>query len=142
MLLTEGLGFSQPIIETLRDDDSEHWRNMEVEPQLDLPPRIQKFIKGKMGYKEKGRFDKNKEKFFLEHTTAALGNKLHLSGDFVVVPLGEHACRREATIRVDVRVFGIGSLIERAIERNIHKGWNNSAQFMNSWLSQQTQAST
>ena len=133
-LLTEGLGYSTPEITAVRDDDDELKRDMKVEPALELPPRIQKMMKGKMGYTEKGRFDKKKERFFLEHTTAALGDKLHLSGEFHVEPTGEGKCKRYAIIRVDVRVFGIGSLLEKVIERNIHKGWNSSAAFMNRYL--------
>lgn len=135
-LLTKGLGFSDPEITEPHEDEFEKCRNMKVEPQLELPPRIQKFMKNKMSYFEKGRFDKKNKRFYLEHTTAALGSKLHLSGECFLEALDDNRCRREALIRVDVRIFAIGSLIEKAIERNIHKGWDNSATFINGWLAE------
>ena len=133
-MFVDGLGHNEPDITEVSDDDKERRRDMKVVPKLELPPRIQKLMKGKMGYSEKGRFDKKREKFYLEHKTAALGDKLRLNGEFFVEPLGDKRCKRTAIVRVDVRVFGIGGLLERVIERSIKSGWDDSAKYMNRWL--------
>ncbi len=40
---------------------------------------------------------------------------------------------------VQIKIFGIGSLAERAAEKNMRDGWGKSAVWMNDWLAKNPQ---
>jgi hypothetical protein len=133
-LFLDGLGWSKPEIIRFEDGDKELLRDIKAFPKLELPGPLAKLIKEALGYTERARFDKDKEVFHMKHRTNIFGDKVHLGGRFWVEAVGEHRCRRRGHVEVEAKVFGVGKLLEKAVEINMKKGWDQSATFYNRWV--------
>lgn len=133
-MFIDGLGWSSPEITIVREDDDELVRKMEAYPRIDIPGGIAKLIKQKLGYVEEARYSKKDRVFRMRHRTNIFGEKVRLEGEFSVEPVGETRCRRVAKLEVEAYVFGVGRLLEKAVEINMKKGWDDSARFFNRWI--------
>lgn len=130
-LFVDGLGWSEPQVDVLLDNDETLERTVEAFPKLILPGGITRLIKKALGYTERGRLDRKSETYHLRHTTNLFGDKLDLGGRFYLEPVGETACRRHGIIEIEAHVFGLAKVIEKAVEFNVNAGWTKSANFLN-----------
>jgi hypothetical protein len=118
------LGFNR--WEIVRFDQSEQAisRTVEVEPKVGpLPGPIKKVIGEKIGYREEGRLDLTKNRYELKVIPGLMAEKISVTGVQYTVALGEHRCRRVFDATITVKIFGVGSLIERQIAADMRKGY-------------------
>ncbi len=133
-MFIDGLGWSAPEITIVKDDDDELARNITATPRISVPGPIAKLIKHTLGYTEEARFDKRERMFRMKHRTNIFGDRVRLEGRFWVDAVGEHRCRRQAELEVDAKIFGIARVLEKAVQVNMKKGWDDSAHFYNRWV--------
>jgi Protein of unknown function (DUF2505) len=130
----EGLGFASYEIVEVRREPERIYRKTKGQPKLELPAVVAKALGPRFGYTEEGTFDKATGVWRSRLTPNILTDRL--SSDAVVrcEPAGEGRCRRICELSVEAKVFGIGSLIETALEKDLRSGWERSATFLNAWL--------
>ncbi len=110
-------------------------RIIEVEPRVgELPGPIKKVVGDKVGYREEGRLDRSQNCYELRITPGMLASKISVSGRQYTKPDGDHRCQRIFEATVEVRLFGVGSLIEKHIIRDMQKGYDAGAEFTRGYM--------
>jgi Protein of unknown function (DUF2505) len=132
-LILDGLGFASCDIEPVVERDSVRTRSMRVTPKLDIPAVVAKLLGPKLGYTEHGRLDTKTMIWSYEIVLSVLSDRIRMGGKLHLVPDGER-CRRISKLFCEVRIFGVGGLVEKAAEKNMRDGWNRSAVWLNAWL--------
>ena len=132
-LIVDGLGFGSCDVGPLTEKDGVRSRSMRVIPKLDIPAAVAKLLGPKLGYTENGRLDTKTMKWSYEIVLTVLSDRIKLGGRVHLVPDGER-CRRISELWCEVKILGLGGLVERAAEKNMRDGWNRSAVWLNDWL--------
>jgi len=118
------------------EETPEHIRRVvKVSPKIPpLPGPVKKVIGEGLAYTETGTFDRAKKRYVFTATPNALGEKATTEGEMWVETLGEKRIARVAHIRVEVRVFMVGGLIEDQILNSLRSSYENAAAFTNRWV--------
>lgn len=130
------LKWTAPTILESRSDEREVVRNLAAQPKLDIDGKVAKLIGEQMGYREWARFDRAKQAFTFKQRTNIFGDKLALDGRMWAEPIGDARMRWCSTTTIDCSVFGVGGLLERTAEQNIHKTYPICAKYWNRWFAE------
>jgi hypothetical protein len=133
-MILDGLGFAACDIEPVVEQGSLRTRNMRVTPKIDVPAAVAKLLGPRLGYTERGKLDVRTHAWTYEIVLSVLADRIRMGGTMRVEPDGADRCKRRSDLWVDVKIFGVGGLVERAAEKNMRDGWNKSADWMNGWL--------
>lgn len=134
-MFCERMKFPRWEITSLEKEGSIVRRVVEVEPYVgELPGAIRKVIGDNIRYREEGTLDLVKKRYELEVTPTRLTDKILTTGIQFTESLGEHRCRRIFEAEVRVKIFGVGSMIERQIAGDIRKSYEVGAQFTAQYL--------
>jgi hypothetical protein len=115
--------------------DEEMQRLVEVEPYVaELPGPIKKVIGDNIRYKEEGKLDRKAGSYSFRILPSKLAEKILISGKQFTQSLGEHRCRRVFEAEVEIKVFGIGSMIEKNIVSDLRKSYDVGAAFTQDYM--------
>lgn len=122
--------------ELSREDRGDHIvRVVEVEPALgDLPAAIQKVVGEGLRYKEEGRFDKKSRHYSIRIVPSRLADKMNVDGEIFSQPAGDGQFKRIFTAAVSVKIFGVGSMIEKRLVSDLKRSYDLGAQFTADFL--------
>jgi hypothetical protein len=110
-------------------------RTVEVVPRVgELPGPIKKLIGDRIGYVERGIYDKRARRYRITVTPSRLADKLTITGELFTEPAPEGRCRRIYLGRVEARIFGVGGLLEKLIVSDLEKSLETSARFTNQYI--------
>lgn len=132
-----GLGFSRIEIGPLVRDPKrprQQTRSMKVTPKLDLPGPVVRAIGDRLSYEEHGTYDEDARRWTFRERMSVLPERILIGGSIRVEASPSGRCRRVSDLWVDVKIFGVGGLIERAAEANLRDGFRRSALWFNRWL--------
>ncbi|MCR9160430.1 MAG: DUF2505 family protein [Nannocystaceae bacterium] len=135
-MIVEGLDFARCDVGPLKDEGKVQTRPMTVTPKLELPAAVAKVLGPKLAYKEAGVFHPNAQKWRYDLELSVLADRINIGGDVTTRPAGENKCVRISAHEVNIKIFGVGSMAERAARANMEDGWNKSAVWMNRRLAQ------
>jgi hypothetical protein len=130
-LIVDGLGFASCDVEPVVDDGPWKKRTMRVVPKIDVPAAVAKLLGPKLGYTEHGKLDTRTREWSYEIVLSVLSDRIRMGGKVRVDAAGERRCMRHSDLWVDVRILGLGGLVERAAEKNMRDGWERSSVWMN-----------
>lgn len=133
-LILGGLGFSKCEVGELDKAGDITTRQMRVEPKIDVPGPVARLLGPRLGYTEKGRFEETARKWTYQLVLSVLADKIRLGGEVTVEPQGDDRCTRVSNLWMEARIPLIGKLVEKAAEKNMRKGWDDSAAWINRWL--------
>jgi hypothetical protein len=133
-LIVDGLGFFSCDVRPVRQEGTLRHREMAVTPKLDIPAAVAKILGPKLGYTEKGTFDEATQTWTYRMVLNVLTDSIRIGGEVSIEPLGAGRCTRVSKMWVEVKIFGVGGMIEKAAEKNMRDGWDRSAQWINQWL--------
>jgi len=120
-----------------REDGSRTYRTIEVEPYVpDLPGVIQKVVGDNLRYREEAYFDRATGKYHVSVVPNRLADKIFVSGVQSVEELGPDKCRRIFQANVEVKIFAVGSLIEKRIVHDLVKSYDIGAVFTEKYLAE------
>jgi hypothetical protein len=117
-------------------EDGSFYRRIECEPPMEIPSIAKKFFGDSIGYYEAGTFDPKTRKFHSEVQPKAGADKVQMKVVFWVEPRGEKQCERIVDIDSNVKIFGIGKVIEGLIEKNTRESYDVAASFTNKWIAE------
>jgi hypothetical protein len=110
-------------------------RVIDVEPYLGpLPAPAKKLLGDKIGYQEEGRLDRKKNRYDFKIIPGKLQDKIFVSGAQFTESLGENRCRRIFEATIEIRVFAVGSLIERHVAQDLKKSYDVGATFTQGYM--------
>jgi len=129
-MFLEGLRFNRWEVTKLEESETEVRRSVVVEPRVpDLPGPIKKVIGDSAGYEEIGRFNRATNRYSMDIVPTKLKGKLVMSGEQFTEALGDNQVKRIFTADIKVKVFGVGSMIEKQISSDLQKSYNVGAKF-------------
>jgi hypothetical protein len=127
----EGFHFPHYELVERRETDAEITRKIRVVPKLDLPGPVAKLLGSSFAYTEEQTFDKKTRLFRARTIPSVLSDRLSSEASVRAEPAGEGKCKRTCELSVDARIFGVGGLVESALEKNLRTGWEQAAAYMN-----------
>lgn len=131
-LYEEALGFRFEQLERL-DGASEISRRIRCTPKLSLPKAAQKIV-GDGNYVEAGRLDLATRRWRFELTPARLADKISIRGAMWSTPAGPDALIRHCETEIEIRILGLGKVIEKAVEGTFRESYDKAAAFTEGWL--------
>lgn len=136
-LYLEALKFHDWQVERHEDTGSEVQRAINVAPPLgDLPGPMQKVLGDNIRYTESGVLDKKARRYRIQITPSRLADKIKVSGVLYTEPTGDHECRRIFEASVEVKVFGIGGMMEKRLVADLEKSYGIGAKFTNQYATE------
>lgn len=113
--------------------DGSRDRRVRMEPNVTLPGPIQKFVGNEtITYDEVSHYDAAK-KTVTYHIDSKANDRIKVSGTITFVPDGT-GVRRKIDGVIEVKVFGVGGVIEKFVEQETQKGYAKIAVFLQSVL--------
>lgn len=116
-------------------NDEEMRRTVEVEPYVaELPGPVKKVIGESIRYREEGKLDRKAGSYSFRILPSKLVDKIIISGRQFTESLGEQRCRRIFEAEVQIKIFGIGSMIEKNVVSDMRKSYDIGAIFTHDYL--------
>ncbi len=117
------------------EDDASVHRTIRVVPKVtELPGPIRAVLGERLEYRELGTWDRRTRRYRYEVKSATLGDKLKVEGELWCEPLGAERCRRHFVVNVEVKVFGIGGLIEKRLVADLQQNYEASSRHTQEFL--------
>jgi Protein of unknown function (DUF2505) len=131
-LYLDALGF--PGFEMLeRQGDT---RKLRVVPKLGLPEVLERLIGGAFAYEEHGALDRetNQWTWTMVRPKGSGIDLVGTRGTVKIVSVDEGSCTRIDEITIEGKLFGLGSVIEAAAEKEARSAWAKEERFVIEWL--------
>jgi hypothetical protein len=117
----------------LTDDKLE--RKVEVQPAIDnVPPALRKILGDRFGYVEEGTLDRRALRYRFRVIPAAMPDKTTIKGELYAEKLGDARVRRVVEFSIDVKVFGIGKMVEQKAIADTQESYDKMAAFLRGYL--------
>lgn len=137
-LFLEVLKFPEWKVTRNEDTGERIERSCEATPRLgDLPGPLKKVVGEGVRYREEGVFDKAAKRYRMRVVPNKLSDKLGIDCELWLEPRADGRSNRIFTCRVEARIFGIGSLLEKRLLEDMHKSQNVTAEFTNRYIAEQ-----
>jgi hypothetical protein len=133
-LFKEELGFEYKLVELEKNDDGSYDRKVRTEPKTEAPAAVKKLVGDKFSYLEVGHFDPKTRRWTYTVTPSALPSKIHISGVFWAEPKGDAQLVRIVETNLEVKIFGVGKLVEAFVEKETTDSYAKAERFTNRWL--------
>lgn len=141
-LYREGLGFDGFSVEAIEQgpDGGVQSRVAAVRPRLHMPGPIAKLLGDAFTYREVGRLQG--AAWHSEIVPSRLADKVAIKTVMRVEPAGVGESRRIAEFDIEVRLFGVGKLMERFIEKTLRESYEKATAHSVRWLTARTSVRT
>jgi hypothetical protein len=130
------IGFASYEILELREEPACLLRRADARPPVDAPAVVQKALGPSFGYVEEGRFDRTTKVWTWSARPSVLAERSRMEGRLLVEPLSRGArsegCRTKFEATVEVKMLGVGGLVENGIEKSMRASWTKFGNFCES----------
>jgi hypothetical protein len=131
-LFVEHLKFGKYVLLEQRDEGGKVVKRQELEPPLvGLPGPVKKVIGDRLSYLEEGVFDKASKVYSFKVIPSTMPDKTTVTGTMRTAALAPGRCLRTVDVTVEVKVFGIGGLVEDKIAGDLRGSYENTVAFLN-----------
>ena len=133
-LFTKQLGF--PVYRVLErsDEAGAIRRRVEIQPKLDAPGAVKAVLGHLFTYVEAGVFDGNVYRFELVPPEGIPADRATVRGVMRADPTPDGHTRRVIELRCEVRMFGVGGMLERFAIATAEQSYAAHAEALNAWL--------
>lgn len=111
-------------------------RRVENAPPVELPAAAKKVLGDATSYVEEGTFDPVRKRYAVNVVPATAADKIKTHAELWVEPRGDKRCERIVEISNEVKIFGIGKVVEKFIEQQTRKTYDEAAAFTNRWIAE------
>lgn len=129
-LYVDQLGYGYEVRENNRETGV---RRTYITPKVDAPAAIVRVMGDSVSFEESGKLGPG-PRYTFEIVPNKFADKISISGAMVAEARGSEKCDRIVEFTVKCTIFGIGGLLERFIEKEIVRGYDDSAGFTNDFL--------
>lgn len=123
-------GFEVPSLET--DAEGRVHRTLRVVPQFHAPAIVKRKLEGKLYYVEEGVFEPGQALWSFRTIPSVAADHARIAGTIRAEPHPE-GLRHVFALDAHVTAFGLGSLIERAVEKNTRDSLHKTGEFTNAY---------
>mgnify|MGYP001818321149 FL=1 len=125
-------------------DIGEASRKLRIAPKMKLPAPVAKLIGESFAFEEHGTLDHATNEWTwrmvqpanLDSKRKPRKDAVTMHGTVRVEPSGEGHCRRTDSFTVEAKIFGLGSLIESSIEKELQSARAKEYAFLARWVEQ------
>ncbi len=134
-LYKEGLQFpGYEVLEAKEHPDGSRTRKLRIEPKADAPTVVKKLIGDSLQYTEEGRWDPKTRRWSYAVTLSKLADKITIKGEFWVEKRGDKQIERICDVDVNVRIFGVGGVVESFIEKTTRESYEKTGKFTTAYI--------
>ena len=131
--LYQALGFAQCEIQRLEtEQDGCVRRVLRAVPPIKAPEVLRKRLEGRLYYLEDGRYDPRSQLWTFKSVPSVAADSTKISGVIRAEP-DPAGMRHVVDLSLQVSAFGLGSLIERVIEKNTRESYRLTAEYTNAF---------
>ncbi len=129
-LYVESLGFGY---EALEVDPSRGITRARIVPKVPAPDLIVKLLGVDFSFVEDGVLGDDRVYRF-RILPSSMGERVTVRGEMRVHPEGDAHCIRHMTFAIDARIPGVGSIVEKFVERSTRQSYVDSHRITNRYL--------
>ena len=112
-------------------------RQIKSTPRVDMPKALKKVLGDAVSYTESGTFDSNTGRYTFSVATSSLPDKIKISGIYWVEEVGDNEVERVCELTFEVKVFGVGKLVEQFIAQSYVENQQNADAFTAAWIARE-----
>jgi hypothetical protein len=112
-------------------------RQIKSTPRVDMPKALKKVLGDAVSYTESGTFDASTGRYTFKVATSALPDKIKISGIYWVEEVGDNEVERVCELTFEVKVFGVGKLVEQFIAQSYVENQQNADAFTTAWIARE-----
>jgi hypothetical protein len=136
-LYKQALGFKDfQILELTGEPGQRRTRKMRTEPKAEAPAVVKKLIGDSLSYTETGSLDPATKIWTYAIQTSKLSDKVHIGGRLWAESRGDKKLERIAEIEIEVKIFGVGGVVEKFIESTTRESYENATRFTNQFIAE------
>jgi hypothetical protein len=105
-----------------------------MEPPFEAPAVVKKLLGDGITYTEDGTFDPVAKRWRYKIIPSKLADKFTSEGEYWLEPRGDKQLLRICTVKLEVRVFGVGGAVEGFIEKQTKESYEVAARFTNGFI--------
>jgi hypothetical protein len=109
-------------------------RRARIWPVTNVPKALSSLIGGEINFVEEGVCDEATRQYDFSIIPSRLSDRIDVRGRVETEPLTDRTCRRRVTLDIEVRMFGIGPVMESFLERSIREQYDENAAFIDDYL--------
>ena len=133
-LLREAIKVDDFKVLKFEENEREIHRMTSGKPRLTVPAAVKKVIGDNFGYTEEARFDRARQVAVSKIMLSTFTEKVRNECTIRVEELGPNRIRRIGEAELEVKIFGMGGIMESAMEKQLIEGWTAGAEFTNRWI--------
>jgi hypothetical protein len=130
-LYVEHLGFGY---------DLESWnpatchRRARIWPVTNIPKALANLLGGEINFVEDGTCDETARLYDFRVIPSRLADRIGIRGRVATTALTDRTCQRTVTFEIEVRMFGVGAMIESFLEATTREQYDKNAAFIDEYL--------
>ena len=136
-LYVERLGFHTFVPEESKDLPDRRTKKCTMQPSLNgVPGAVKKVIGDVLKYSEDGYLDKKTMRYHSVITPSTFAEKTKVEAELWCEPSPSgkpNRCVRYARVKVEVKVFGLGGMVESKIMNDLRSSYDAEAVFVAEW---------
>ena len=117
-------------------------RNLHLAPRLNLPGPLAKLVGDSFAYEQHGTLDRPNSlwtwKMVQPGDVKGKAGLVSSSGTICVTDAGAGQCTRTDDVTVTAHLFGLGSLLEATVEKELRTSWDTEIAFLQRWLTEKS----
>lgn len=137
-LYLEGLRFEGfEVLEETNPPDGRRTRKVHVKPRFEAPAAMRSMIGDSMSYVEDGRLEltgPNTPRWISKVLPSAMADKTRVTAEMWLERTGPGQSDRVATFEIEVKMFGVGGMVEKMLEKSMRENYQKAAEFTNEWI--------
>ena len=112
-------------------------RVLEVAPHVgELPGPIKAVIGDGLGYEERGVLDRNAKTYQVVVVPNKLADKINITMKLSTTPDGDKRCKRRVRIEANIKIFGVGGMMEKRLLSDLDRAYAKSGEFTNRFIAE------
>ena len=132
-LYTEGLGGEKLVISAWEQAGKAYSRTLSFTPKMNAPAAMKRVLGGAFRCEERGAYDPERQAWSFQYISGSLASKITITGQQRTQAHPE-GCEVTSTLSVNVKLLGVGRLIEKTIVAQFHADMDAQAAFIRRWL--------
>jgi Protein of unknown function (DUF2505) len=130
------LGFeSYEVLSLQTSADGRIQRRLRAEPPLSGPELVRRALRGRIYYVEEGSYDPVKGEWVFENHSSVKAGDTQVSGVIRALPHPE-GMRHLVELEIRVSALGLGSMIERQIEKSTRESYSVTTAYTNAYAAE------
>lgn len=116
--------------------DGSRQQTLLTEPRVSMPGPIQKIVGESFYYLETGHFDPQSKRYKLNIEAPSFKDRFRLEGELWVEPKGDKSVERIFAVDCQVKIFGVGGMIESFVEKTTRESHDLAVEFTKAYAAE------